>query len=160
MIEFALLLESLAMKHATTLVLVIAVLSCPVFAAGKRAAAAPVRQATSHKAGTPRAKSGSARVTSTSKRRTASKRGTAAVRHRPAACASCARDDHGRIKRSSSARTSFQRSNPCPSTGRRTGRCPGYVIDHVTPLKRGGADHPDNMQWQTVAAAKQKDKIE
>jgi hypothetical protein len=28
------------------------------------------------------------------------------------------------------------------------------------PLKRGGADAPGNMQWQTKAAAKAKDKIE
>jgi hypothetical protein len=34
------------------------------------------------------------------------------------------------------------------------------VIDHVTALKRGGADAPANMQWQTVQAAKAKDKIE
>jgi hypothetical protein len=34
------------------------------------------------------------------------------------------------------------------------------VIDHVMPLKRGGADAPSNMQWQTIQAAKAKDKIE
>jgi hypothetical protein len=34
------------------------------------------------------------------------------------------------------------------------------VIDHVTPLKRGGADDPSNMQWQTTADAKAKDKVE
>jgi hypothetical protein len=28
------------------------------------------------------------------------------------------------------------------------------------PLKRGGADSPSNMQWQTQAAAKAKDKVE
>jgi hypothetical protein len=35
-----------------------------------------------------------------------------------------------------------------------------YVIDHIKPLKRGGADAPSNMQWQTEGAAKQKDKME
>jgi hypothetical protein len=30
------------------------------------------------------------------------------------------------------------------------------VIDHVVPLKRGGADAPTNMQWQTKADAKAK----
>jgi len=35
-----------------------------------------------------------------------------------------------------------------------------YVVDHVTPLKRGGADLPSNMQWQTKQAAKAKDKSE
>jgi hypothetical protein len=34
------------------------------------------------------------------------------------------------------------------------------VIDHVKPLKRGGSDDPSNMQWQTTAAAKAKDKVE
>jgi hypothetical protein len=59
-----------------------------------------------------------------------------------------------------SAKRSFQKSHPCPSTGKTTGACPGYVIDHVVALKRGGADKPGNMQWQTIAAAKAKDKVE
>src|SRR5438876_1172891 len=75
-------------------------------------------------------------------------------------CSSCARDGHGRIKRSSTAKHEFQRANPCPSTGKATGACPGYVIDRVVPLKRGGADDPSNMQWQTKAEAKAKDKVE
>jgi hypothetical protein len=37
---------------------------------------------------------------------------------------------------------------------------PGHVVDHVVALKRGGADKPSNMQWQTIAAGKAKDKIE
>jgi hypothetical protein len=62
--------------------------------------------------------------------------------------------------RSSSAKTEFKHSHPCPSTGESTGACPGYVIDHVKPLKRGGKDAPSNMQWQTKDAAKAKDKWE
>jgi len=71
-----------------------------------------------------------------------------------------ARDSHGRIARSSRAKNEFKRQHPCPSTGKSSGACPGYVIDHVVALKRGGADAPANMQWQTVEAAKAKDKIE
>ena len=33
------------------------------------------------------------------------------------------------------------------------------MIDHVRALKHGGADAPSNMQWQTTAAAKAKDKV-
>ena len=36
----------------------------------------------------------------------------------------------------------------------------GYVVDHIKPLKEGGADDPSNMQWQTKADAKAKDKAE
>lgn len=64
------------------------------------------------------------------------------------------RDSKGRIKRSSSALHEFMRL-----TGYPHGR-PGYVIDHRVPLKRGGADRPSDMQWQTKAAAKAKDKWE
>jgi hypothetical protein len=77
-----------------------------------------------------------------------------------AKCASCARDNHGRIQRSATAKHTFERSHPCPSTGKTSGACSGYVVDHVKPLKRGGADAPSNMQWQTREAAKQKDKTE
>jgi hypothetical protein len=53
-------------------------------------------------------------------------------------CASCERDRRGRIERSSSAKHEFQRMRPCPATGSASGPCPGYVIDHVTPLACGG----------------------
>lgn len=64
------------------------------------------------------------------------------------------RDSRGRIKRNHSATYIFKRETNYPH-----GR-PGYVIDHIIPLKRGGCDCPSNMQWQTRAAAKAKDKIE
>lgn len=63
-------------------------------------------------------------------------------------------------ERSSAMRSAFQRQHPCPSTGRTSGACPGYVVDHVSPLKRGGPDRPSNMQWQTIDAAKAKDRVE
>lgn len=75
-------------------------------------------------------------------------------------CTSCERDANGRIKRNPAARRESQRQNPCPATGKTTGACPGYVVDHVVALKRGGADQPSNMQRLTIAAAKAKDKIE
>lgn len=54
----------------------------------------------------------------------------------------------------------FKHLHPCPGTGKSTGPYKGYVIDHIEPLACGGADHPSNMQWQTGADAKAKDKWE
>jgi hypothetical protein len=70
------------------------------------------------------------------------------------------RDKHGKIKRSSAAKNAFKREHPCPVTGKSSGRCPGYVVDHVNALECGGADAPSNMQWQTAADAKTKDRTE
>ncbi len=70
------------------------------------------------------------------------------------AVAGVERDSHGRIKRSETAKKEFERQ-----TGYLHGR-PGYVVDHIIPLKRGGSDTPSNMQWQTKEEAKQKDKWE
>lgn len=62
--------------------------------------------------------------------------------------------------RSQHAKSGFKTMHPCPANGNHRGPCPGYVIDHVRSLACGGADAPSNMQWQTVAAAKVKDKWE
>lgn len=62
--------------------------------------------------------------------------------------------------RSHAAKIEFQESHPCPATGRTTGKCRGYVIDHIRPLACGGADAPHNMQWQTKAEARAKDRHE
>ena len=63
-------------------------------------------------------------------------------------------------QRSKAARDAFMRSHPCPANGHTSGACPGYVVDHVTPLKRGAADAPSNMQWQTIEEGKAKDRVE
>lgn len=65
-----------------------------------------------------------------------------------------------RIKRSQSAKVEFKLSNPCPATRATKGPCVGYVIDHMWPLACGGEDHPRNMQWQTIAEGKEKDKLD
>jgi len=36
----------------------------------------------------------------------------------------------------------------------------GYVVDHIVPLECGGSDTTANMQWQTVAEGKIKDRTE
>ena len=65
-----------------------------------------------------------------------------------------------RIKRSQTAKVQFKQQHPCPATGARKGPCKGNFIDHIVPLACHGADAPSNMQWQTVADAKAKDKWE
>jgi hypothetical protein len=65
-----------------------------------------------------------------------------------------------RIKRGHTATVAFKQKHPCPATGARKGPCKGYVIDHLKALACGGADAPSNMQWQTVADAKARDKWE
>jgi len=63
-------------------------------------------------------------------------------------------------ERSAAQRAAFIRNHPCPATGQPRGPCPGYVVDHITPLCAGGPDSPNNMQWQTIEAGKLKDKGE
>ena len=62
--------------------------------------------------------------------------------------------------RSLEVKHEFQRQHPCPATGSPTGRCPGYIKDHVVPLACGGPDSVANLQWQTIRDAKAKDRWE
>ena len=64
------------------------------------------------------------------------------------------RDANGKIIRSEAAKNEFKKQ-----TGFTNGRT-GYVIDHIIPLNKGGCDCPENMQWQTIEYAKEKDKWE
>lgn len=70
----------------------------------------------------------------------------------------------GEIKRSRSALHEFAKVTPCPAPDAKTKRqithCPGYVIDHIVPLACHGLDEPVNMQWQSIADGKAKDKWE
>lgn len=67
---------------------------------------------------------------------------------------------HAAEHRSRAVTQQFQRLHPCPASGRTSGSCPGWVKDHIVPLCAGGRDTAENMQWQTVPAAKAKDRIE
>ena len=62
--------------------------------------------------------------------------------------------------RSHAAKIEFQQSHPCPATGLDHGKCRGYVIDHIRPWAGGGAAAPHNMQWQSKAEARAKDRHE
>lgn len=65
----------------------------------------------------------------------------------PKYCGFVPRTTSGDIKRSAAELTKFQAINPCPSTGLKTGACPGWNIDHVRPLASAGCDKVGNMQW-------------
>jgi hypothetical protein len=62
--------------------------------------------------------------------------------------------------RMSAAEAEFRTANPCPATGLARGPCRGYVVDRIIPPVCGGTDTPGNMQWQTLAEARAKDKWE
>jgi len=64
------------------------------------------------------------------------------------------RDERGRFIRSRTAKARFERLSGHP------GGWAGHVVDHIIPLACGGPDTPENMQWQTIAAAKAKDRVE
>ena len=72
----------------------------------------------------------------------------------------CSSSTWAKTARSAAARAEFEREHPCPATHATSGPCPGYIVDHVTALGCGGADAPENMQWQTVQEAAAKDKTE
>ena len=65
-----------------------------------------------------------------------------------------------REHRSAAVKREFQLTHPWPVTGLTSGRCPGYVKDHIVPLACGGPDTLSNLQWQTIAGAKAKDRWE
>ncbi len=67
-----------------------------------------------------------------------------------AACAAPAADTPRTPKRDPAQRAEFMRAHPCPATGRGSGACPGYQVDHILALCAGGADAAANMQWLEV----------
>ena len=58
-----------------------------------------------------------------------------------------ARTASGSIMRSRVVLREFRAIHPCPATGKSTGACPGWAIDHVIPLACGGCDAVINLQW-------------
>ena len=53
----------------------------------------------------------------------------------------------GATLRSDKVIAAFIRQWACPATGKHSGACPGWAIDHVIPLDCGGKDVVWNMQW-------------
>jgi hypothetical protein len=67
---------------------------------------------------------------------------------------------HATTPRGTEAPRLFRKANACPSTGKFTGPCPGWVMDHMKSLRCGGLDVPENLWWMTTAEAKVKDTQE
>ncbi len=65
-----------------------------------------------------------------------------------------------KLPRSAAEVLAFKRHNPCPATGLRRGRCPGYQVDHIVPLCNGGIDARSNMQWLSVEAHAAKTRLD
>lgn len=65
----------------------------------------------------------------------------------PRYCGPPQRASDGSILRSKAVVREFRSIHPCPSTGLKTGRCPGWAVDHVVPLAACGCDSVSNLQW-------------
>ena len=96
-------------------------------------------------------KAGSTRSAKSSARKSSAKKSTTSISKKSTVAP---RDGNGRIKRSAAAKREFMKQTGYPK-GRK-----GYVVDHSVPLECGGVDTPANMQWQTAAEAKIKDRTE
>ena len=94
---------------------------------------------------------GSTRSAKSSARKSSAKKSTTSISKKSTVAP---RDGNGRIKRSAATKREFMKQTGYPK-GRK-----GYVVDHSVPLECGGADTPANMQWQTAAEAKIKDRTE
>lgn len=62
-------------------------------------------------------------------------------------CGAPLRNADGTIKRSSTVLTAFKKLHPCPVTGKSSGACPGWAINHIVPLANGGCDAVVNLMW-------------
>jgi hypothetical protein len=62
--------------------------------------------------------------------------------------------------RSPAIRAEFRKANPCPATGKKTGACPGWQVDHREALVCGGRDELANLQWLPIAEHSEKTRAE
>lgn len=62
-------------------------------------------------------------------------------------CGAPKRNAAGELVRRADVLTAFQRIHPCPSTGLRSGACPGWQKNHNLALACGGCDAVSNLSW-------------
>lgn len=65
-------------------------------------------------------------------------------------CGTPERDANGEITRSTAVLNAFKRIHPCPSTGKTTGACPRWAMNHVIPRACGGCDSVNNIDWMAT----------
>lgn len=65
----------------------------------------------------------------------------------PRYCGPPKRDSKNVIIRDWKVLRDFRSLYACPSTGRKTGACPNWSVDHVIPLVCGGCDATFNAQF-------------
>lgn len=75
-------------------------------------------------------------------------------------CGPPKRDTSGTIVRSYSVLSAYQRIHPCPSTGLKSGACPGWAKNHNRPLACGGCDSVSNISWMRTDVKKLVDGYE
>src|SRR3989338_46433 len=78
------------------------------------------------------------------------KGGSGYRKHPKTYCYTCARDKHGKIKRSGNERRKFLKSKGLTHTPE------GYKVDHIIPLAKGGKDKTRNMQLIPKGSLKEK----
>lgn len=78
----------------------------------------------------------------------------------PRFCGFVDRDRNGEIKRSDAEIAKFKRIWPCPSTGKKSGPCPKYAINHSVPIACGGCDSIHNMEWMRIDVKRVHDTYE
>lgn len=60
------------------------------------------------------------------------------------------RDAAGKIIRRADVIRAFRKLYPCDVTGKTTGACPGWAINHTLPLSEGGCDSVSNLDWMPI----------
>lgn len=61
------------------------------------------------------------------------------------------RDGKGQIIRRADVIRAFRKLYPCDATGKTTGACPGWAINHTLPISQGGCDSVSNLDWMPTA---------
>lgn len=65
-------------------------------------------------------------------------------------CGEPKRAADGTLVRSQAVVSAFRKLHPCPRTGKTSGACVGWQVNHTIPLACGGCDAVSNMQWLPV----------